>query len=155
MLHHPAIILDVIKEKFVILLICPHGHFCYIFVKSWQMRGNRCMKAWDYFIQNLLLQTHIFELVSPFEAVLLINQWPYVRSVVSWKRLYIGVHVKILTFVVFLIFNVPHPFAVVLLSLFRPHVFVFVGADNFIRFDPVLWDILFIAPAHWTTLGLA
>lgn len=62
-------------------------------------------------------------------------------------------HIKVLTFVILLILDVPNPLAWSVISLLRPHIFIFVCAFDLIGFYPVLRDILLVASANGAAFG--
>ena len=124
---------------------------CYIFMKSWKMRRNGCMESRDDLIHNLFFKTH--SLIVSSKTILLIYKFPDIWSIVAWKRFYIGIHIKILPFVILLIFYMPHPVSW-FISFLTPHIKIRLCALYFVRFHPHLRDIFFIASAHWTTFRL-
>lgn len=113
-----------------------------------------CMKPGYYLVEHLLLQTHLFKVISSFEAILFVNKRPNIRSVVSWVRLNVCIYIKIFSFVIFFILHMPYPLSRSFLSFFWPYIFIFVCTLNFISFNPILRYIFLVASANRTTLRL-
>ena len=131
------------------------------------MWRNTRMKSTNNFVKNMLLFTYIFIIFSKFtclKTVFFINHLPNCWSIVVGKWLDIFIKVKILSFVILLIFYVPNPskfvidlcFVVNFFSLFFPDIYL--ASELFFYFislfKPLNWNISLITSTDCTTFWL-
>lgn len=149
----------VINKEFIgNFKISPYLSFGWnIFIKSWKVRRNTCMKTTDYFIKNCFLFAYVFFIwISSWtsKTILFINHLPNGRTIIVCKRLNIYIKVKILPFIILLVFYMPYPsyWLIFCLSFFLPYIKLFNRlCFHFISFDPVCRNIFFIASTDSAT----
>lgn len=145
----------VIEEERLISSVGPFGNLRNIFIEHAQMRRNWCMKSRNYFVKNLFLTAHLVKMIGSFEAVLLVDKRPDIGAIVSRERFDILVHIEVFTLIILLIFNMPDPLAMIVISLLGPNILVLRLTENFISGAPALGNISLITTANSAALRFA
>ena len=123
------------------------------------------MKSADYFVEGYFLLTHLLETIDPLKAVFLIDEFPYVGTIICSKGFNVSVNIEVLSFIVLLVLHMPNPFFLELqhslfelpilpllfrFSLFLPHIkstSFLAKTNHLISFSPATRNIIIVASA--------
>jgi hypothetical protein len=76
-----------------------------MFIKSTQVSGDASMEPTNDIIKYFFLCTH--HLIWILKAIILIDKFPYIRSIVVCKRFDISMNIEVLSFIISLILHMP------------------------------------------------